>query len=191
MYIKSFIPLLLSHHPQCEKFKNHTLKVRNSKLCIGCFIGYPVAIISLILIGVLKLDLIIPSQYLFLFGIVFVGTFILSPLNLIKTKSLKIIQKTLIGVGSVLIFYGILHIPNPMNANLYIGIIVLTLLFTVFNAYHVLGNFRKCYKCETPFDWNQCGGFDAVIKRMEKYNLRNIFENMDLLRLKRKREEKN
>ena len=39
-FLRKYGSLLLSHHPECEKFKNHTLKIGNLNFCIGCFIGY-------------------------------------------------------------------------------------------------------------------------------------------------------
>ena len=37
--------ILLSHHPNCEKFENHTLNIRGTRVCIGCLAFYPTFII--------------------------------------------------------------------------------------------------------------------------------------------------
>ena len=193
LYFKSFAPLLLSHHPQCDKFKNHTLNIKNVKLCIGCFIGYPSAILSLIFIITFNLNQIIAPIFFLLFGLTFLSTFILSPLHLTEHKFIKIIQKALIGNGAILILYWIIALPNPIDINIFIMYITGWGIFTVMNAYHVLGNMYKCYKCETPLDWNNCGGFEGVKTKMEQYNLKNIFENMDEFsqNLLKKKKEKN
>jgi len=59
--LKSFFPLFLSHHPECKHFKGHTIKVGKVRLCIGCFIGYPSAILGIFLIYVIDLK----SIYIF------------------------------------------------------------------------------------------------------------------------------
>jgi len=174
----------LSHHPQCEKFKNHTISLYNTKLCIGCFIGYPSAVVSWGLIRLFRLYEIIPSDLFLLFGFLFLGMFILGPIKLIRSKRSKIIQKALNGTGGVLILFWIASLPNPFETNVFLMYSTGWTLLIIFNAYHVLGNIRICFRCETPFDWNNCGGFDMVKNKMIKYNIDNIFTSMDELSLK-------
>ncbi|MFW9894510.1 MAG: hypothetical protein ACFFD7_01750, partial [Candidatus Thorarchaeota archaeon] len=118
LYIKSLKPILLSHHPDCEKFSEHTFKIGRRKFCIGCFIGYPVAIIGVLTLFFIKLAININSQFLFVTGIILMSFFILSPLKFTKIKWVKILQKILFNLGGAFIFWWIFSFPNPFYLNL-------------------------------------------------------------------------
>ena len=91
LYGKSFLSLLSAHHPECEKFsKSHTINIGKIRFCIGCFVGYPVAFIALFLINFLNLNSSILYSFFLTFSIIFLATFILSPLKLTKNKKIKI-----------------------------------------------------------------------------------------------------
>lgn len=179
LYVISFFPLFLSHHPECNKFDNHTIKLAGLKLCIGCFVGYPAAIITFLVVKYFSFIDIIEVRFLFLLSIVFLSFFFLSPLNLIKNKRLKICQKILIGIGAALLFIWIMELPNIKRKNIYIAYNTLYFLLLILNLYHVYGNLRKCYNCRTPFDWGKCSGFCSIKKRMEKYNLNNFLNDLE------------
>jgi len=178
LYFKSFLPLILSHHPECERFQGHTIKIGKYGLCIGCFVGYPAAIIGLIIIRILNLGSIIPSIFFFIFGIVFIASFIASPLNLIKTKSIKIIQKIIIGIGSSFLFYWILDLPININFKFNLFLIILWSLLSLFNLHHIYSFYKMCKKCQTPFEWATCSGFNSIKNNLHKYRLNDFFKFM-------------
>jgi len=194
LYIRSFLPLLLSHHPNCSHFEGHTIKIKKIRLCIGCFVGYTTAIISIITIGFFNLHNLIPPEILLIFGIIFVSTFILSLLNLTKIKIIKIIQKFLIGLGSALLFWGIIKLPGQLSLNFFIAFTTLTILLVMLNVYHTYGFYRNCIKCETPLNWASCEGLAQIREKLDKYDLNNVFESFNELSenilLKRKEKEK-
>ena len=66
LYSKSFLPFFLSHHPECESFKEHTINLGRVKLCIGCFISYPTAIFAFFLIRILNLHFLFSTQPFFI-----------------------------------------------------------------------------------------------------------------------------
>lgn len=192
LYIWSFLPLLFSHHPNCSQFNGHTIKIKNIRLCIGCFVGYPTALISIVLIGFFNLHKLFPQEILFLFGISFLSTFILSILNLTRNKIIKIFQKFLVGLGSAMIFWWIMTLPNPEILNLIISFMTLIILVVLLNIYHTYGSYKMCKKCDTPFAWSSCEGFELIREKLYKYDLNNIFESFDEFSKKilLKREEK-
>jgi hypothetical protein len=175
LYIISFWPLLLSHHPECDKFNNHTLNFGKIRLCIGCFVGYPIAILGMFLIPILRIQQLIPYDYFLFISIILLATFIMSPLKLTKNKTIKIIQKALIGLGSSFLFWFIMTRPNPRIVNIFIFYFSFGAILAILNIYHVLGFVMTCYKCETPFLWGTCGGFNSIIKNFEKHELENFF----------------
>ena len=42
--------LLLSHHPDCKKFEDHVIKIKNTRMCIGCLAYYPVFLIVFLIL---------------------------------------------------------------------------------------------------------------------------------------------
>src|SRR3989304_3210738 len=90
-YLKCYKSLLLSHHPNCERFaKNHTLNVGKYRFCMGCFIGYPTILITIIVMFFLKLYAFINRDLLLTLSLIFISSLVLSPLNLTKKKPIKI-----------------------------------------------------------------------------------------------------
>ncbi|MHA1150792.1 MAG: hypothetical protein ACTSR8_21440 [Promethearchaeota archaeon] len=187
--VKSLLPFLLAHHPQCEDFEGHTLKIGKYRFCIGCFIGYPTAILSIIIIDKFGLLYLLPSRAFFFFGIGLIATFILSPLHITKIKTIKILQKILIGVGSGFLFWFLLILPNPLLINYFLILIVFSVILGVLNFHHAYSFYSGCKKCEYALNWGVCPGFKKIRDNLEKNNLKNIF--LDLApyseRIKQKR----
>ncbi len=189
LVIKSFGSFLLRHHPECEIFKGHAIKFRKHEFCIGCFIGYPTSFITIIILGVFKLNESIPSNYLLIFGILFMSTFFLSFTGATKIKFIKISQKIFIGFGSALIFWGILSLSFPFSTNLIIDLLVFSVILTFFNVYHAYGLYKTCKKCEYHFKWGQCSGFETIRNNLKKYDLPNLIVDIEF-RSKSKKENK-
>ncbi len=167
---------MLSHHPNCDNFgKNHTINIGKYRYCIGCFIGYPSVIIGILAIYYLNLVMILESIYLFTLGMVLISFVILSPLNLTKIKSVKILQKVLIGVGSAFLFWWIWSLPNIFIINFLYFIMVYGLIGALLNMYHMYGLNKTCKNCEHSRDWQHCSGFKKIFECFKEHNLNNIF----------------
>ena len=194
LYLKSFLPFFLSHHPECANFKEHTIKCGKVKLCIGCFVGYPTAVVALFLIRISFLRILFSTHLSFMLSLLFIGSFFLSPLNLTKYKKIKIVQKILIGFGAAMLFNWILERPSSNSTNLRTAFITFYILLMGLNLYHVYGILGSCYKCATPFNWGKCSGFCSIRDRMERNNLVNFllkFENFSYRILEKRIEKKN
>jgi hypothetical protein len=163
-FFQKYGSLLLSHHPDCEKFKNHTIKIGSKKFCIGCFIGYPTAIIGILLFNILKIYLLFDSITLFVSGIILLSFFLLSPLNLTKRKGIKIFQKFCIGLGSVFLFWWIWTISADIIFNLLSFILIFSVLIVILNGYHAYSFLKTCKKCKYKTDWHNCPGFYKIYK---------------------------
>jgi hypothetical protein len=189
LYLKCFIPFFVSHHPECNDFKGHTLRWGKVRLCIGCFIGYPTAIMTLLFIRILNMGLFFSSQLFFLISLIFLGTFFLSPLNLTKDKRIKILQKFFLGIGTALLFNWIMERPFTFTINLSTALFVFYIQLIILNLYHVYGILNSCYKCDTPFNWGKCAGFCTIRARMERKSLNNFllkFEDFSSKLVKRR-----
>ena len=187
LVIKSFGSIFLRHHPECENFKGHAIKLRKHEFCIGCFIGYPTLFITIIILGVFKLNESIPSNYLIIFGILFMSTLFLRVTGVTKIKIIKIIQKIFIGIGLALIFWGIFSLNFSVFINFIILLLVFSTILTVLNIYHAYGLYKTCKKCEFQFKWGQCSGFEAIRNNLKKYNLPNLIVDIEF-RSKSKKE---
>ncbi len=181
LIIKSFRSFLLRHHPKCENFKGHTIKFRKHEFCIGCFIGYPTSFITIIILGVFNLNESIPSNYLIIFGILFMSTFFLSFTGVTKIKFIKIIQKIFIGFGSALIYWGIFSLNFSFFTNFIIFTLVFSVILTFLNIYHAYGLYNTCKKCDSQFKWGQCSGFEAIRNNLKKYDLPNLIVDIEFL----------
>ncbi|MBY8990320.1 MAG: hypothetical protein KGD58_06160 [Candidatus Lokiarchaeota archaeon] len=184
LYGKSFIPFFLSHHPECENFKGHTINCGKIRLCIGCFIGYPTAIITIFLLGIFDNNNLFSSDFFLILSLVFLGTFFLSLLNLTKIKIIKIIQKFLIGLGAALLFNWLMERPSSRNANLRTTFVIFYGILIILNLYHAYGIMGSCYRCETPFNWGVCSGFCKIRERMKVNDLDNFLLNFESFSLK-------
>jgi hypothetical protein len=99
--------ILLNHHPEREKFKNHTIKLVSCHFCIGCFVGYPTAIIGILLFRIFEFYALFNPNTLLLLGTAFLLFLLLSPLNLTNQNVVKIFQKLCIALGSIFLFWWI------------------------------------------------------------------------------------
>jgi len=177
--LKSFLPLIISHHPECEHFKGHTIKLGRVRLCIGCYIGYPSAILGILLIDILNLRSFFSLQAFQNIGILFLLFFFLSFTGITNIKIIKIVQKFLTGIGSSFLFWSIWYQPISYNERYFTFATVFGLIIAVLNLYHVYGFYRNCHRCDTPFGWHVCTGFESIRLKVRSNNLGNFFETFE------------
>lgn len=180
LILKSFLPLLLSHHPECKRFKGHTIKIGKVRLCIGCFIGYPSALLGIFLIDNLNFRTIISLQAFLTIGIVCLSFFFLSFTRLTKIKIIKIIQKFFIGIGSSFLYWYIGYQPISLSERYFIFNIVFGIIITVLNLYHAYGFYTNCHKCDIPFGWHICEGFKSIRLNFKRYNRDDYFNHFEV-----------
>ena len=125
-----------------------------------------------------KLVNVLDSEVLLLTSMIFLASFILSPLTLTKIKIIKIIQKFLIGLGSTFLFWWIWTLPNLFIINLLYFLGIFSLLLTILTGYHAYSFYSTCKKCKYSLDWKNCPGFKDFIEYLEKNNLPNIFNKI-------------
>ncbi len=164
-FFQKYGSLLFSHHPDCEKFKNHTIKIGSMHFCIGCFIGYPTAIIGILLFNIFKIYLLFDSMTLLVSGIILLSFFLLSPLNLTKRKGIKIFQKFCIGLGSVFLFWWIWTLSADIIFNIIIFILIFGVIVVILNGYHAYSFLKTCRKCKYKTDWQKCPGFSKIYNK--------------------------
>jgi len=159
-FFRKYGSLLLSHHPKCESFKNHTLKLGSLHFCIGCFIGYPTAIITILLFNIFEIYSLFDSVTLLYVGILFLSSFLLSPLNLTNRKGIKILQKFCIGFGSAFLFWWIWTLTTQIFVNLITFIGIFGAIIVMLNGFHAYSFLKTCRKCKYKTNWHDCPGFN-------------------------------
>ena len=138
--------ILLSHHPDCEKFENHTFNIRGTRLCVGCLAFYPTFIIvfsSIYLLGFYSVN----YEKLIYLGVLQSSILSINFLGLAKTKISKFITKVILGSGIAFILVGILKSPIIFIFKLLILAIFFAIL-TVLNFLRVKIMINTCKKCD-------------------------------------------
>ncbi|MHA1272189.1 MAG: hypothetical protein ACTSVV_11600 [Promethearchaeota archaeon] len=174
---KSLSPFLLAHHPDCDEFKGHTINIGKIHLCIGCFIGYPAAIISIIIIGTFNIYKLFQSEMLLFLGLILIATFSFSFIGLTKIMIIKIIQKFAIGLGAAFLFWYIFLLPNPWIINFILFFGVFSILLGLLSLHHAHSFYSNCSSCKYEFDWSECPGFKKVRDNLKRSGFENLFDS--------------
>ncbi len=152
-------PLLLSHHPNCDRFQNHVINIKGHRICFGCLIIYPTLILSIITIFISKNQV----NNLFEWHFIIIGAALVS-LKIIdlEKKSYKLIINLFTGIGVALAIFSIFELPFDLWIN--VIILILFILFTGFLAGYKFDKKMKVCKneCEYKRDWSQCPGLKEV-----------------------------
>ena len=163
----AFQPIFWTHHPLCEKFKNHTFHLFNKDLCIGCFIGIPSSIIMLIIGNLFSIFNSLSSEILFKTSLILMSFYLLSLFGLTRTKTLKIISKIPIGIGAAFFIAWIFSLKIGLFYKYFFTFIFIQLFLFIINAIRGLKMIIKCKKCEYKKDWDNCPGFLEVNNKMK------------------------
>ncbi|MBD3215522.1 MAG: hypothetical protein GF311_23130 [Candidatus Lokiarchaeota archaeon] len=159
-------PILLSHHPNCDKFSEHVYHLGRYKLCIGCFTYYPTILITIILSSIF-FDMS-PQTIITLFfsSFLFFLPLILNFLELTKFKILKILTKVSIGIGTGWYILSIAYIPFLPLIIKILSIMEIS-FFTGVIAYIRANRLEKeCRECKYKKDWNNCPGMADITKNL-------------------------
>ena len=151
----------LSHHPKCENFKNHTFSLFGSKFCIGCFIGYPSAILGLIVATQLIEISEKYSELVFWMGIGFTLSILLSFTSLTEIKSIKMAQKIFMGFGSGCFLTYLFYIPGVPTVLKWVTVIFTAFtLNLVMNVVHYRSHNKVCDECQFQPHQEGCNGYN-------------------------------
>ncbi|MDC0161313.1 hypothetical protein OAI71_00430 [Marine Group III euryarchaeote] len=147
----------LSHHPLCSSFTEDLIQVKGWKICLGCAIAYPLAILVIIC------SIWLPYgnwgwEFLAMTGIPLGLLQLMSTIGLTKKRSLKIFIKILLGVGLGLTALFILKIPLPFPIRMLI-FIAAAQLASIPAGLRSKNIKKKCEKCPYNAEWGSCPGY--------------------------------
>ena len=153
-------PYLVSHHPNCKQYEEHVFIIKDRKFCIGCFIGYPSAILGIGLSILLVIFEIIPNYVNLFIGIVLSLAVLLSLTQFPNKRKRKILQKFMIGVGSGFIISSMWFF---LGLAWYFKILIVWAAIIVINIpislMHYQNHEKICRNCEWKNNWSECPGF--------------------------------
>lgn len=102
----------LAHHPDCSRYDHHLIRIGSHSVCLGC------ACMTLGVLGgiavhgyVVEVSTLSPAARLALFVLLALPAF-LQPF--VRRKSIKVVARTFAGVGSGLLWCGVLLSPWPL-----------------------------------------------------------------------------
>lgn len=154
-------PFLLSHHPSCQYYEHHTFRLYGVRLCMGCFTVYPVGLVTLAVLAVVRALapglLAAPAVVFYVAAGAFAAPLIVSKaaLDLRRTRY-RVATKALLGVGLALVAYTVAFRPAARlaGAALFVGFLV------PYVAYKGLTALDDCEGCPERPDFPDCSGMD-------------------------------
>jgi len=156
-------PLLLSHHPTCKYYNHHTFTLYGTQLCMGCFIVYPVSLMTLLVISVGWL--LFPEFRIFttsgpmyyIVGGIFAAPIVVNKVRSgSRSKRTRIITKTILAIG-----LGIAAFPFISQPEYRLHTFVLFVMCLVpYIAHKGLTARDDCQGCPEIDDFPDCSGFD-------------------------------
>ena len=156
--LKAAKPLLLSHHPFCSKFENHTIKIKNRRICLGCLVLYPTFVITLSFFILFWDQLSHLPNFLFLFSALFISLKFIK----IEQKSIKITINLLFGFGVASTIFFIFSLPYTYWLKIILLLVFITLTGLV-AGYKFEEKIKVCdLECEYKRNWVNCPGLKNV-----------------------------
>lgn len=174
-------PLLLAHHPTCEYYSHHVVEIYGQKLCMGCFIVYPVGFFSLVSLLSLRLTVFdaeiqaIPTSALYLIGFALLSPKVIGKLVPgQRTRNLRILTKAILAIGLALIAVPFFFRPADRVATviLFFGFLIPYVIYKGVTATD------DCQGCPEADDFPNCSGlsFDGTY-RYDENNSANYDNN--------------
>lgn len=172
-YLKIFLPLLISHHPNCIKFSNHVFNVGTKKLCLSCMTIYPTIVSSFIIFSLALTQTIF--WILLTIGVIMMFPKIYTSIVDIPRREIKIITNIFFGLGISLFVLGIFESPFGLILNMVFFVLFLIVISQL--SYQRLKKIIKtCDSCDYHRNWSKCPGFSEIYSKIENNRNFNRFK---------------
>lgn len=164
---------VLAHHPSCEYYDHHTFELRGLELCMGCFIVYPVGLVTLLVLSLLHLTVPAVARVdvlaFYVAGVAGVAPMVGYKLlycrgsrllyELIYRTSehtLRIVTKAVLAAGLACLAYPVVFRPAVRLPA--VGFFLVMLVPYV--AYKGLTALEECDACPEQSEFPNCSGMD-------------------------------
>ncbi|KKK41909.1 hypothetical protein LCGC14_0735720 [marine sediment metagenome] len=171
LFFSDIKPLLLSHHPNCNKFSKHVFHVGKYKLCIGCFTFYPVVGVTILSISMFLNLNFVTLAVLFFLSFAFFTPIILNISGLTRYRFLKIFSKISIGIGTGFLIVSTLFLPFFIIIKI---LILIEINFIVGVIAYIRNKHVKevCLDCEYKSNWDTCPGMKSIMKNLYEHDFK-------------------
>lgn len=154
-------PLLLAHHPTCEYYSHHVIELYGQKLCMGCLIVYPVGLVSLLVLALLRLTILssqiahISTQSLYIAGFALISPKVL--LKIIpgqRARWQRVLTKGILAVGLAFVALPFIFRPGEriITLGLFFGFLIPYVGYKAWTATD------DCKGCPEADDFPNCSG---------------------------------
>ena len=164
---------VLAHHPSCKYYDHHTFELRGVELCMGCFIVYPVGLVTLLVLSVLHLTVpavaTLDALAFYAIGVAAIGLMVGYKLlyrrgsrllyELIYRTSehtLRIVTKAILATGLACLAYPVVFRPAVRLPA--VGLFLAMLVPYV--AYKGLTALDECEECPEQPEFPNCSGMN-------------------------------
>ncbi len=166
--LQAIKPIITSHHPLCDQYKEHSFHLFGRDWCIGCYIGYPSGILMLIMGYLTGLFQILEVSALFITGASLMGSYILSIVGLTKIRWIKIFSKIPLGIGAAFLIAGLFSLSGPIWLSFLLSFLLIQIFITIINVKRALEMKKTCAECEYASNHNICPGMHPVMEKLNK-----------------------
>jgi hypothetical protein len=161
-------PIITSHHPLCEQFKDHTFHLFGRDWCIGCYIGYPSGILMLLIGNLTGLFSALSTNTLWIIGGCLMATYILSIVGLTKIRWIKIVSKIPLGFGVAFLIAAIFSYPIQFWISFLLSFFLIQIFISIISIKRAFEMKKTCTACEFESDRNNCPGMHPVMEKLNK-----------------------
>lgn len=169
-FFQAIKPIITSHHPVCEQYKDHTFHLFGRDWCIGCYIGYPSGILMFLIGYLTGLFRVLETSTLWIIGAILMGSYILSIVGLSKIRWIKITSKIPLGAGAAFLIAALFSYPIPVWLSFLLSFFLIQFFITIINVKRAFEMRKTCNGCEYNSDRNNCPGLRPVMEKMNKIN---------------------
>lgn len=153
-------PIILAHHPFCDRFSGHTVVLRGYHVCLGCLFTYPMAAVTLVLLlSAEGAGLPHPgSTHLFLAGVLVFGASLARKLVDGSSLGLRmhVAFRMALGASLALVLAAIIEAPDwTTRAVMIASVLTVAAVYNFTNGRRTL---RTCASCEQHASFPRCEG---------------------------------
>lgn len=159
MSIKQWLksePFILAHHPACERFKDHIVKIRGVCICRGCLFVYSTAIVSLILFNLPGKPSLLPYWGYFVLSFLFFFFSVIRKFYPLKTNLGENISRIFLGLTLSLSITSAIKAPSfQIKITL---IVIIIIVWSIYNGLNGMRTINICRKCPEYNTFPKCSG---------------------------------
>jgi hypothetical protein len=162
-------PLLLAHHPTCEYYSHHVVEIYGQKVCMGCFIVYPIGFLSLASLVLSRSTFLdaeigtIPTLSFYVLGFALISPKVVAKVAPgRRAKNTRILTKAVLAVGLAFVAFPFFFRPaeRVVTVALFLGFLI------PYVAYKGLTATDDCEGCPEVDEFPNCSGlsFDGTYR---------------------------